>query len=236
MLTAIAYSFLNLFFPPLCIHCKHLLHSKEHFLCETCLTLLSLIEVSERCSKCFSTNFCLENKRCDDCLINFPILDGFASAFEYEGPPASLISHLKYGDQPYLAKGCSGYLAAQFLNLGWPFPDIIVPVPMSRMRKWARGYNQSVYLAKELSIILQKPMKEVLIRKSGEYSQAGRTKKQRMTLEASHFYFDSHFSIEDKIVLLVDDVVTTGTTIRNCAQALFAGHPAKIYGLTLCKA
>ena len=66
-----------------------------------------------------------------------------AAAFDYVGPAASLVKKLKYGNQPYLVKGMAGYLVAQFNELQWPFPDAIIPVPLSFSHWLERGYNQS---------------------------------------------------------------------------------------------
>ena len=78
-------------------------------------------------------------------------------------------------------------------------------------------------------------MQHVLKRKSGDYSQAGLSKKQRMDLKGETFIFKTGHDLEDKVILLIDDVMTTGSTLRRCAEALQGGHPKSIYALVLCK-
>jgi ComF family protein len=141
---------------------------------------------------------------------------------------------MKYGGQPYLAKGAAAYLVLQLDALEWPLPDVIVPVPISFFRRFDRGYNQSLLLAQALGALIDRPIADVLHRTSSRFSQASLSRKLRMDLSAESFTLSKKGKIEDQIVLVIDDVATTGSTLRCCAETLQARHPAKIYGLTLC--
>lgn len=163
-------------------------------------------------------------------------MEGMAAACDFEGPPASLLKKMKYSNMPYLSKGAASYMTAQFCTLDWPIPDLIVPVPISWMRLMQRGYNQSLLLAEEVGAILQKPVCEALKRRCGGYSQAGLNREQRKSLESEIFYCKKRIKIEDKVILLVDDVITTGATMRRCAEALQSHHPKSIYAISFCRA
>jgi ComF family protein len=163
-------------------------------------------------------------------------LDKIAAAFDYEGPAATLMRQLKYGGQSYLAQGAGAYLTAQFLRLEWPMPDYIIPVPMSFMHWLDRGYNQSLLLAESMGEMIQRPVQDILYRRSGDYSQAGLSRWQRQELDGRTIRLNATLDLRDKTVLLVDDVMTTGSTIRKCAEVLMEAAPARIYGLVLCKA
>lgn len=232
----IGRSFLNLVYPPLCLHCKNTLYDDSHLLCSICLQNLELIDPSERCPLCFSSEYHPHERLCTECRTYPPLFHGMASAFDYIGPAATLVRKLKYGDQTHLAEGCGAYLAAQFLNLNWPMPDIIVPVPLPFTRKITRGYNQSLLLAESLSLMIKRPVSEPLIRRSGDYSQAGLSRKQRLELDGSSIQLKSKQHLQDKCILIIDDVITTGSTLRKCAAALFPACPAKIYSLSFCRA
>lgn len=229
-------SVLSLLYPPLCIHCKEGLYSDIHLLCANCLDLLELIDPSERCPYCFSSSYCIENKVCGDCRKRHPIFNGLAASFDYVGPAATLIRKLKYSDQVYLAKGCGAYLAAQFLRLDWPMPDVIVPVPIAFTHWLERGYNQSLLIAESLSTLLNCPVQDALWRKSGDYSQAGLSLAQRRKLEGNNIYLRKNQKLQDKTILLIDDVMTSGSTMRKCAEALLSDCPMNIYGLAVCRA
>lgn len=127
-------------------------------------------------------------------------------------------------------------MAYQFLQLEWPKPDLIVPIPLTFTHQLSRGYNQSLLLAEELGKILDIPVKSILKRKFGDYSQAGLSFKQRVALAENTFSLKDKNSIQDLTILLIDDVVTTGTTLKLAAEALQEGFPSHIYGMTLCKA
>ena len=232
----ISNAFLNLVYPPLCLYCRETVQDEKHPLCHSCLSLLELIDPHERCPHCFSSQFCVEKRLCPECLRKPPMLNGIGAAFDYAGPAACLIRKLKYADLSYLADGCGAYLAAQFLQLGWPMPDVLIPIPIAMTHWIERGYNQSLLLAQSLSKILDRPVQEALIRKSGDYSQAGLSRKQRLELDGNLFHLKKSQNLADKNILLIDDVMTTGSTLRKCAESLQEECPSTIYGLAVCRA
>jgi len=229
-------AFLNLIYPPICLHCNSKLSDPSTLLCAQCLSLLELVDPQERCPLCFSVNYCTKKRRCDECYKRHPILNGLAASFDYLGPAATLVKKLKYSNQTYLAEGCGAYLAAQFLSLEWPMPDLIVPVPIAFTHLFERGFNQSLLLAENLAKILQCPVVQPLKRTSGDYSQAGLNKMQRLKLEGSTIYLKKKQVLQDKRILLIDDVTTTGSTLRKCAEALLEGYPTSVHALCVCKA
>lgn len=143
---------------------------------------------------------------------------------------------MKYGDQPHLAKGAGAFLAMQFIQLQWPIPDLVIPVPMSFTHWFDRGYNQSELLARQFAQIIGVPCQNGLKRHSGDYSQAGLTLTQRKELNSERFCLRENQNLTDKTILLVDDVMTSGSTLRKCAEVLFEMYPQSIYALTFCRA
>jgi ComF family protein len=115
-------------------------------------------------------------------------------------------------------------------------PDCIVPMPVSRLRMWERGYNQSLLIAQALSEILEIPVRDVLRRRSGDYSQAGLNHYQRLQMQDSAVYLKKGVKLHDQCVLLVDDVMTTGRSLQCSAKALFEGCPGQIFAITVCRA
>lgn len=198
-----------------------------------CASLLELIDPNERCPFCFGRDYAPLSKRCGTCVHGERLYYRMAAAFDYRGPAASMIKRLKYGQQPYLAKGLSSFLAVQFDQLKWPFPDAIVPVPLSFTHWLERGYNQSALLAEELSVYLQVPVWDILKRKSGDYSQAGLALTQRKQISSS-FSLKRDHQLQDKTILVIDDTMATGSTLQRCAEVLAEGYPARLYALTVC--
>lgn len=229
-------STIDLLYPALCLHCKASLSSHVKHLCSDCQGLLELIEVSRRCPLCFASDYCPTLHACGGCKKTRSLLTAAGSAFDHIGPAATLVQQMKYGGQRHLAKGAAAYLAIQFLTLQWPLPDLIVPVPISSVRHFERGYNQSYELALGLADFLKRPAINALKRRSGGYSQAGLTRSLRLELNADSFQVKKSIDLQDKIVLLIDDVTTTGSTLNCCAEALQEHCPQAIYALTLCRA
>lgn len=236
MIRKVAKAFANLLYPPLCLHCNNTLSSDAPIFCESCLKIMQLIDPADRCPFCFSTAYDRPAYFCSDCSRIPPIFDKIAAAFDYLGPAATLIRRMKYGDQPYLAKGAGAFLAAQLLRLEWPMPDFIIPVPISFMHWVERGYNQSRLLSENMGVLLQISIADILIRNSGDYSQAALSRKQRIELEGKTILLKKKVDLRDKTILLVDDVMTTGSTLRKCAEVILEEGPARVYGLVLCRA
>lgn len=188
----------NLIFPPQCWHCNA---PDSHLLCESCKELLEVLPVDP--SK--------------------PIV-----TFEGRGPAWTLIKALKSGKAPKLAEGLAGYMVVQYLKNDLPLPDLIVPVPQSLFRSLQVGYNPSLLLAIHLGKILNRPVLQLLKRKRQWVRQMNLDKEKRYRLSIENFAWRKKANIEKKTVLLVDDVVGTGATLRACAQRLYEGFPLKV--------
>ena len=224
-------SFLRVFFPPLCVHCQDPTAKLKTKLCTTCLEQMSLLEIEGRCPRCFNEK---ESGACTRCRQKSSPFRRMIAAFEYAGPAASLVQQLKFGGRQELAKDLAAWMVIQFLKLEVPLPDLIVPVPQPLARTFTRGYSQSLLLAKEIGLLLDRPVGDLLKKKSGDFPQTGLLREQRENLAAGAISWKSHCSISDKVVLLVDDVMTTGSTLRHSARTLEEGFPAALYALTFC--
>lgn len=228
-------AFSDFVYPSFCLHCNEATDSSKGHFCPTCAAQLELINPKERCPYCFSNDYDPEKRVCYPCFIEKPVLKRTAAAFDYIGPAATLVTKMKYANQPYLAKGAGAFLAVQFFNLEWPEPDFIVPVPLTLSHQISRGYNQSLLLSESLGFILKKPIDDLLRRNVLDISQAGLNQKQRIKLDSSSFKLKKGTDIQDKVILLIDDVYTTGRTMNACAKTLYEGFPTAIYGLSLCR-
>lgn len=229
-------SCVDLVYPPICLHCRDTLLQDRELLCETCFDLLELIDVKLHCPACFSIQYCTKKMHCVKCASKKSSLTYIAAAFEYKGAPSTFVKEFKYGNKPYLSQGLGSFMTAQFIQLKWPIPDLIVPVPQSFSRWLTRGYNQAELLSDSIGQLIERPVVKALIRKSDDFSQAGLSLCQRLKLNGKSIYLKKNQNLQDKVILLVDDVLTTGTTLQICAEALLEDYPNSIYALTLCQA
>jgi ComF family protein len=231
---AIKNSLTHLLFPATCLHCQECLPPQHPFLCSLCSTLLEFIDSNDRCLTCFNVKKPISTHQCEYCKKFPSLFFRQASVFDYLGPAQSLVKHFKYGNQPYLAKGMGAFLVMQLARLQWALPDFLVPVPLSLSHWLQRGYNQSFLLAEEMSKLLNIPVLDCLKRTSNDYSQAALSFKQREKLKQV-FLLKNLTQIQDKRILLIDDVITTGRTLQKCAEALSEGFPGTLYALTFCR-
>jgi ComF family protein len=173
---------------------------------------------------------------CEKCISKDSLFRGVAAAFDYSGAPATLIKRLKHGSQPYLAKGAGAFLVAQWAALKWPIPDLIIPVPQKFFHWLDRGFNQSELLAEFVGELLSKPVVPILSCSNENFSQTGLSRKQRQNFQQKIKIKKTKEDLSDKVILLIDDVMTTGSTFHACAEALLQACPASIYALAVCHA
>lgn len=218
-------------FPPFCFHCRGW-RGQAPILCALCQEQMALLDPLGRCKICFRS---LEEGRevCKGCLSASL---RSAAALEYEGAAVSMIRQLKYQDRVAMAKALAPFLAAQWARLDWPRPNFLVPMPQTWTHRLRRGYNQSFLLAKELGNLLDLPVKEVLRRNGAALAQSGKSRSERLQLSAESFRLKKESRIADQIVLLIDDVITTGATVRCAAEVLQEGMPSQVFALAVAMA
>ncbi|GAB4233562.1 MAG: hypothetical protein Tsb0021_12610 [Chlamydiales bacterium] len=232
-LSIVSKSLLYSIYRPLCLHCFSFLSLDENVLCTHCQSFLDPIDPSTRCSLCFEELSQNEGK-CLSCIHSKPIFQQ-AACWEYLGPGGSLIKALKYSYRPYLSKSIAGGMLYQFLKLDWPKPDVIIPVPSPLVKRMERGYNQCALIAKDMAKGLGIPMVNALKRSSLSLPQASLSQQNRLKQRSDTFLLKKNFGIRGVNILLIDDVLTTGTTIKNCVFTLMEEFPKSIYALAACR-
>ena len=158
------------------------------------------------------------------------------AAAHHAGPLRQGIHHLKYENQPELAPLLARYLVATFAQAPWQAihakVDGVVPVPLHRDHLAARGYNQAELLAAAFCQQVQLPLYiDWVERERSTRSQVGLNAQERQINVDNAFV--AHHQVENKVILLVDDVYTTGATLRACAAAALAAGATAVYGLAL---
>jgi ComF family protein len=147
-----------------------------------------------------------------------------AAWFVLEGPVREVIHKLKYGDRPNLA----GPLVDLGLGLGELPPGVLVAVPLGAARRRQRGYNQAEVLARKLSAATGRRRLQGLRRVRETDAQVGRSGEERRRALEGAFAWVGTVPEE---VLLVDDVVTTGATLVECARAARAAGVKRVHTL-----
>jgi competence protein ComFC len=153
----------------------------------------------------------------------------------FEGPIRLALHTLKYKRNIALGDTLAHQLAPHAMNLGWPI-EVVVPVPLGRKRMQERGYNQVGLVAMPLAVLSGwEYAPRALARARETRSQVGLSPVERKENVTGAFRGDPS-KVSGKNVLLMDDVVTTGSTLSACAGALVEAGARDVYALTLTRA
>ncbi len=190
------------------------------------------------CASCGREAIVGENGLCDECaegLERFnaaPVIkgvDGFTAAYLYNDVSAAMVKRLKYNGARYLAPVLAGALE---IPAEWQI-DAAVPVPLHKTRLRQRGFNQSELIARPLCRRLDIPLRtDLLFRVRDTDAQTHRTARGRQTALKGAFLADD--SVRGMRLLLVDDVRTTGATLRECAEELKRRGAASVFAAAVC--
>lgn len=161
----------------------------------------------------------------------------FMSLFSYEGIIRDLLIDYKFKEKPYLAKTLGNFIISQKpIQEKIQTYDLLIPVPISKKRKKERGYNQSLLLANEIKANSKQQINNQCLEKVQNIIEQSKLTKEERKLNIQGVYrLKNEQTIENKKVLLIDDIYTTGSTIKECCQTLAKGKPSKIGVLVVAK-
>lgn len=228
---------LDILFPPACPFCEEDLASAEG-LCPRCKEGFLARKLNGPfcivCGEPFASGSGGAHT-CGTCIAEkIPFIEA-RSACMYEGCVLDAVHSLKYAGKTNLARALGAITAKAALSLSAK-PDIIVPVPLHKKKLRARGFNQSLLIsrgvAKALSVKIDYTSLK-RIRHTGQ--QVGLKADERKKNVAGAFELKGPEKFKGKRVLLIDDVYTTGATIKECSKVLRKAG-AEVYALTLARA
>lgn len=191
------------------------------------------------CAVCgFPFEFEVEKSaQCASCLANRPPYESARAALKYGDTSRDIILGFKHADKTHAVKAFVPWLkraGAEMIKEA----DIIAPVPLHFWRLVSRRYNQAALMANALAQETGKPVIPDLMRRTrATPSQGHLNAKQRFRNVRRAFALGSGHkeTIKGKTILLVDDVYTTGATVRECAKILMKSGAAKVHVLTLAR-
>ena len=203
-------------------------------MCPRCIQAPEPLDAEYFCVSCrtpFQNAYPLDAEgRCALCRGGLRGFDAAYSFGAYEGPLRQLIHLFKYGRIKTLARPL-GSLLARALPRDESF-DAVVPVPLSWRRRLQRGFNQAELLAKRLARTTGIPVVRALRRVKATSTQAGLSNTARRRNVASAF---RSRSVAGQRILLIDDVMTTGSTATACAVALKRAGAKRVALLTVAR-
>ncbi len=226
-LSAYLKTFSNFFVPPFCINCEQEIDSG--ILCGHCYDAV-VMATPPFCKHCGRPSG--KNEVCRYCKKNDPSLDRVRAWSLFIPPMDKIIHAFKYGNKSSLAtilgRSMAKVMAGDPVLMSYEY---LVPVPLFSGRERDRGYNQSELLCREISIETGKKILNCLLRTRNTPTQTTLKDEKRRVNVAGAFKMRQGVSVVDKILLLVDDVMTTGATLDECAEVLKAAGAKNVYGL-----
>ncbi|KAF5090553.1 hypothetical protein DSECCO2_16180 [anaerobic digester metagenome] len=224
-----------------CPICGRVLFITDRFLCHQCEDDLPVIS-NPTCSQCGRPIFRHQRKECSPCAkLNLPFAGGYAH-LSYEDSAKRLVQAIKFKDRPHLGIWMGTHMGAAIAQSYWVNRvDLIIPVPLHPNRQAERGYNQSEKIARGIYDGLAKKNSnapelapEVLIRSRDTPHQLGQGREERLHNLTGAFTVEQINTIQNKTILLVDDVLTTGATLAETSATLLEAGAAQVYIATLC--
>lgn len=221
--------------PPHCIICGNYLAPQERIVCDVCWENMSILP-SLFCPAC--KNFLEEgNLFCRVCTER-KNLCAVRSLGVFDSYYQKVIHGFKYQQKMTLGQRLGKRLGEKLIDdkLVSRF-DCIIPVPLHPARKRERGFNQSQILAQELSEATHIPaLKKVLKRTRNTKDQTKLTPEERIQNVKGAFDLKDPETVKGKRIILVDDVITTGATLGECARVLSEAGAKQIMGATIAVA
>ena len=228
---------LDLIFPNRCPICNKI-NYEENGICQECWKKVTMLR-KPACEICFYPfqNDEFEGTFCPSCIKKRPKYKKARSVFAYDNLIKNVIANFKYKDSTSNAKFFSDLMVKSCKDIIKDV-DIIIPVPMHPKRLRKRKFNQASILAKGIAKkTTKKLIHEVLKRKVNTRPQVGLVAKERLKNVKGAFFINKRYlkEIRGKNILLVDDVMTTGATLENCAKVLLENKVKNVYVSTIAR-
>jgi len=238
--------FFDFFFPKICLLCRDRIilelsitennffdneinHKTTKYFCDSCKTKIEFAPPKDEIT--------------NNLVASFPkaklAISNAVSLFSHseEFPAFNLIYKLKYHGFTKIGIEYGIWLGKLLDNYGLKHYDFIVPVPIHKIKKRERGYNQSDFIANGVNKIIKIPIaKDLLIKIKHTKSQTQLSSVDRKTNLLDAFEVNNSDYLRGKKILLIDDVLTTGSTVNNCALCLLENSASSVDVATLLKA
>lgn len=204
--------FLDLIYPRICYACSLALRKGEVLICVKCKLNLPFTNFHEEKENPIAKKF-FGKVKLEHAFSFLHFIKG--------GKVQKLLHALKYNDRPEIGLILGKWYGAELHGSNLPFYDVVVPVPMHLKKQRIRGYNQVDTFAEGLAFGLKTNWKpDILLKIDQTESQTRKGRFDRFKNAEHVFKLNESYNINQLHILLVDDVVTTGSTLEACAKIL----------------
>ena len=217
--------FIDFMLPRMCFACGEKLSTSEFFICTPCSNTFKYAD-ADRIQNEFHRKFSADK-----------IISDFHSLFVFEKDKGlqELVHSIKYGDSFRLGQYLGRIAGIKLKDkIGSWTADLLVPVPLHHVKKADRGYNQSFYIAKGISSVCRIPVSQSIVKRNRYTpSQTQLNKSERIENMLGAFQVKKPQQVKDKSIIIIDDVITTGSTISECGKVFTNAGAKNVYALSL---
>ncbi len=228
----------DVIFPPLCPNCGEPVKQWENGFCPSCLSEIRTI-TSPLCLCCgipFPSS-AADDHLCAECMDSMPMFSKARAVGCFEATLLEAIHRFKYGHHMITGEALGRMMAAyQYPRLAPDGYDVVMPVPLHLQRLRERGFNQSLILARSIAEKHAVPLDFTSLKrnvKTAAQVELGRKEREKNVRGA--FTVRHPERVSGKRVLLIDDVYTTGSTLRECARMLIDAGAEEVGVITLAR-
>jgi competence protein ComFC len=243
MLKQLLSTCIDLVFPQNCHTCSAIFSSKsskfDDHLCLECASNMQKTPIISciLCGLSLNTTIEITTLKCKNCAHKNIPYERLLCCYNYEGQVKNLLCQFKYDNRPYLAKTIAKLMINTLEEYAHTFKiiDYIVPMPLHPAKHREREFNQVELISNELSAYLNKPVLCAIKRTKNTHSQALLRPEKRPSNVRNAFAPLTNVSLNKKNILLIDDVVTTASTINEASSTIKKLGVNKIYALAFAK-
>jgi len=223
LLRAVAAPVRDFIFPPLCFSCSARLTDTESRLCNACWRSIERVQPSDETVRILRERFSAQGN-----------IDEFFSCyyFEEQGAFQHLVHSLKYNAVTLFGVELGRHIGATLNeNIDVRSIEGIIPIPLHKLKQRERGYNQSEYLCKGISAVIRRPVAAALVRRSKytiSQTHLNADERKKNVGDAFDIQPQQLEGIKGKCFLVVDDVITTGSTIQSIAKLMKDAGAARV--------
>ena len=214
-----------------CIFCKREVDSDS--ICPECMERLHFIG-DNVCPQCGGISDRESGGICSECENNKVHYNSCFCVLNYDGDIVGKLAEIKNKNKKHYIPPLARLMLDKFNKTDIPF-DMIIPIPITIDRLSERGFNQAEELAQEIKSAYGRVYTDILVKSRITLHQTGLGRKNRKENLKGSFEVTDKTRVKGKIILLIDDVYTTGSTISESAKALRKCGASKVYGLCLCR-
>ena len=229
---------LDFIWPRYCEVCGRPVDRPGRYVCSECLNRLPFAPTNGCCRRCGRAAEKLDGEYlCMDCRTVRPAFDRAASALHFDGDAREAVNAFKFRRHLWMREDLVDWLEAVVrARFKVAEIEIVLPMPSTFLHRADRGYNQCAYLAKALAKRLEHPYSNlVLWRKGSPKRQGGLTEEERRENAVGTFRVLFPSRVRGRTVLVVDDIMTTGATLSECAAELKLAGAVRVWCATVAR-